>query len=1432
MFQDFDFNSQSNNQCMEQISELLNNLHDLDVKIWADGNTLRYNAPPEILTPALLDRLRSSKTAILKFLHKSQLPPILPVNRDRDLPLSFAQQRLWFLEQLDPNRATYCIATGYRLTGALDVTALEQSLDELVRRHEILRTTFPDVNGLPSQFISPATVLILPSIDLSELSSSQREAEALHQAQQEAQRPFDLAQGPLFRAKLLRLTAQEHILLLNMHHIISDGWSFDVSFRELTTLYQAFANHWPTQLPQLPIQYADFALWQREWIQAEFIQSQLDYWKQQFSQELAVLQIPTDRPRPRIKTYQGSYQSLEISSDLTTALKALSQQEGVTLFMTLLAAFQTLLFRYCAQTDIIVGSPISGRNQAEINGLIGFFVNTLVLRTDLSGNPSFRELLSRVREVALGAYAHQDLPFEHLLEELQPNRDLSRTPLFDVMFVLQKASSTELKLPGLALMPLEVDNGTAKFDLTLELQESGTSIKGRFEYNTDLFDAGTIARMIDCFQTLLASIVRDPQQLLSSLSLLSASQQHQLLVEWNDTKTEYPDDKCIHQLFEEQVERSPNAVAIVFEGRELTYQQLNHRANQLAHHLQTLGIKPEVLVGICVERSLEMVVGLLAILKAGGAYVPLNPADPNERLTFMLEDTQVPVILTQQTLVDCLPAHQAHVICLDTYWQTQSSQSEKNLTHTTTADNLAYIIYTSGSTGKPKGCCTIHRGVVRLVKGIDYARINSAETFLQLAPVSFDASTFEIWGSLLHGARLIIFPSHSPSLTELGQAIRRDRITTLWLTAGLFHLMVDEGMENLKSLRQLLVGGDVLSVTHVQKFLQELEDCQLIDGYGPTENTTFTCCYHIAKSNQLSHSVPIGRPIANTQVYILDTQLNPVPIGVPGELYIGGDGLARGYLNSAELTAAKFIPNPFQQSKQAQADRPTNLATLYKTGDLACYLPDSNIKFLGRIDNQVKIRGFRIELGEIETVLLQHLQVKEVLVIAREDPPGNKRLIAYVVCKQEQVIASDDLRCFLMEKLPDYMVPSVFVCLDALPLNSNGKVDRRALPAPDSSSIGKNLKATFVAPRDELEVKLTKIWAEVLGIQEIGIQHNFFDLGGHSLLAVKLLNQIERNFQIDKLLPLAAVFQAPTIEQLAALIRQEGWEACWRSLVPLQPIGAKPPLFLVHACNGEISIYRLLALHLGLDRPVYGLQAQGLDGKQLPDDRVEAMATHYIKEIQSIQPTGPYFLGGKQVGALVAFEIAQQLVSQGQQVELVVSLGFDFNLRKPQIRRFHKEWIARQLTLISQLGPNYILDRITEIGHWQITILKQILTKFSALINGNLSPHNNQLVAAAISQAVANYVPQTYSGRVAIFKPMESYQGYNDGCQELDRLDLIACHELFAGGFELHYVPGTEAVTYTAYKEPYVSTLAEKLKICLAGNHSLPETISLNSFDI
>ncbi len=1044
---------------------------------------------------------------------------------DESAPLSFAQERLWFLDQFTAHNALYNISLAVRYRGKLDVDALKRSLYGIIQRHEALRTTFITIDGQPRQRISPTWSISLPLVSLEMLAEVECKKEAQRLMDEEAQKPFDLARGPLVRTTLLRLGEMQHILLLTMHHIISDGWSLRIFFRELAVFYEAYTSGKPLSLAALPIQYADYSVWQRQHLQGEPLQAQLAFWQRHLTDAPPLLELPTDHPRPNKQSFRGTKHDFVIPASLLEALQTLSRQEGVSLFMMLQAAFLTLLYRYTGQEDLLVGTPVDGRTRPEIEGLIGFFVNTLVLRSDLSSNPTFRQLLKRVRQVTLDAYAHQNVPFERLVEVIQPQRKMSYSPLIQVMFAPQIDPLEHLQLPGLISHLEEVHSGVAKFDLTLELTtRQGEGIIGTIEYAIDLFDAATIVRMAVHWQKLLEGIVTSPDQPISSLILLTEAERYQLLLEWNDVRTDYPHDSCVHYLFEAQVERTPEAIAVIFEDKYLTYRKLNQRANQLARYLQTLGVGLEVRVGICAERSLEMVVGLLGILKAGGIYVPLDPAFPKERLAFMLHDSGASVLLTHERLRANFPDDQTKVLYLDADWQAIAHMNEENLGSAATSGDLAYVMYTSGSTGEPKGVAVPHQAINRLVLNTNYIDLRETDKVAQVSNASFDAATFEIWGALLHGAQLIMITKEvALSPLDFAARLRDSEITVLFLTTALFNQLACEVPWAFASLRFLLFGGEAVEPKWVKEVLQKGVPEHLLHVYGPTENTTFTTWHPVKHISEEATTIPIGRPIANTQVYILDNQQQPVPIGVPGELYIGGDGLARGYLNRPSLTNEYFVPHPF-------SDQPGT--RLYRTGDLGRYLPDGSIEFIGRIDHQVKIRGFRIELGEVEAALRRHPAVREVVVMDREETLGWKYLAAYLVVDQQAAPSVNQLRSHIQQQLPDYMVPSAFVFLNTLPLTLNGKVDRRLLPTPDRIRL--KIEEPLVAPRTPIEKVLTEIWTRILNVEQVGIYDNFFELGGHSLMATQVVSRIRDAFDIN--VPLNAFFQFPTVTDLTVAI--------------------------------------------------------------------------------------------------------------------------------------------------------------------------------------------------------------------------------------------------------------------------------------------------------
>jgi amino acid adenylation domain-containing protein/non-ribosomal peptide synthase protein (TIGR01720 family) len=1119
--------------------ELLSQLLKLNIKLWLDGERLRYSAPQGVMNPELQAELAKHKAEIIVLLQGStnlgdlDSPLTVPAERPEQIPLSFAQQRLWFIDQLEPGNAAYNMFNAVRLRGALDVAALERGFNQVVQRHESLRTTFAAKDGQPFQVIAPSLEISLPVVDITTLSGAEQETEVQRLAREEAQRPFDLSKGPLVRCSLLRLsdnpaTGASHVLLLTMHHIVSDGWSMGVLFRETILLAQAYAAGQDDPLPALPLQYADFAVWQREWLQGEVLERQISYWKKQLADAPAALELPTDHPRPALQTYRGARIQVALSRELSDALQELSRQEDVTLFMTLLAAFQVLLSRYSRQTDIVVGSPVANRSRAELEGLIGCFVNDLVLRTDLSDNPSFREALKRAREACLGAYDHQDVPFEKLVDELRVARDLSRNPLFQVMFILQNAPMILPDLSGLSVEALDIEPDTAQFDLRLSLQETPAGITGILEYNTDLFERQTIVRMFEHFQQLLLGVVANPGQRLSDLPLLTESEQQQILVKWNATQAAYPQDKCIHELFEAQVKKTPDSVALVFDpntpgagDRHLTYRELNQRANQLAHYLRSQGMGPDELVGICVERSLEMVVGLLGVLKAGGAYVPLDPTFPKERLAFMLADSRLPVLLTQERLVADLPEHQARVIRLDADWPDIAKEKTSNPALVGNRDQLAYVIYTSGSTGRPKGVQVVQGALVNFLTSMRREpAITPEDRLLSVTTLSFDIAGLELYLPLIVGAQVeVISREMAADGFRLSERLKSSGATVMQATPATWRLLLDAGWDETGQVKALC-GGETLAPELAGALLPRATS--LWNLYGPTETTIWST---LARMESAGGIAPIGRPIANTQVYVLDEHLNPTPVGVPGELYIGGDGLARGYLNRPDLTAEKFVPNPFVAGG----------CRLYKTGDLARWQPSGNLEYLGRIDFQVKVHGFRIELGEIESALSQHPDVRQTVVVACEDHPGDKRLVAYIVPRASAELPVGELRSALKTRLPDYMLPNAFVFLDQLPLTPNGKIDRKALPSPEP---GAGLATAYVAPRSELEQIISQVWAETLQVEKVGVNDNFFELGGHSLLVTRIHSHLRERLKRD--LKMVTLFQYPTVSALAGYLSVTG----------------------------------------------------------------------------------------------------------------------------------------------------------------------------------------------------------------------------------------------------------------------------------------------------
>ena len=1115
---------------------------------------------------------------------------LIPRDGDTGLPvepplLSFPQQRLWFLEQLDPGNLAWNIPLFVKISGRLDVTALELGLNEIVKRHESLRTTFDSVDGLPTQVINPELNIHLQVTDVSNLAHNGRSPEEFDIEVQkicrsEVQIPFDLVRGPLVRGALLQLDDEEHIFILTLHHIIADGWSLGIVVGELSSLYQVFSTVYdqledtsdqedegqrssPSQmlLANLPIQYADFSVWQRNWLSGEILEEQLEYWREKLAHMPAVLDLPADRPRPALKTSNGASKNFLLPTRISEKVLELCRKEGVTTYMFLLAAFKTLLYRYSGQEDINIGTAIANRTREEVEGLIGFFVNTLVMRGDLSGNPSFREFLARTREVALGAYAHQDLPFEMLVEEFQPERNLSYTPLFQVGFDYQDAPVETLHLPGLSFSAVQMDSGTTPYDLLLSITHSQSEdneehyLSGSLEYNTDLYDATTVERILGHYQTLLDAIIDDMDQSISTLPILTEVERQAILVEWNATEIDFPIDQCIQQRFEYQVEKQPEAIAVVFESQTLTYDELNRKSNQLAHYLRNKGIRPDRLVGISTDRSPDMIIGILGVLKAGGAYLPLDPTYPQERLAFMVEDSQIPLLLTHSKLKEYLPPGPI-VICLDDDWTKINQGSEENPDLVTTPENLAYLIYTSGSTGKPKGAMLQHQGLCNLAEAQRIAfDIGSEKRVLQFSPFSFDASVWETFMALANGGTLCLARQEKLSSgLELAKLFKDQEITTVTLPPSMLGVIPEDLISSaaLPALQTVIAAGEECTQEIVSHWAPGRD---FFNAYGPTE-TTVCASMKLCDEGDLADP-SIGRPIANTKLYILDQHFQPVPVGVPGELLVGGISLARGYLNRPEMTADKFIPDPFD-GKSSWTIFEDELPRLYRTGDLVRYRPNGDIEFLGRIDHQVKVRGHRIELGENETALRSfsrsdYFPLQDAVVIVREDVPGDKRLVAYVVVDDDGVSELEAptpsvLRQFLREILPEYMLPSAFVFREALLLTPAGKVDRITLAKLPAPEIGRqDLTIEYVAPRTPTEEELASICVALLGIQQkgdqspIGVHDNFFELGGHSLLATQFISRVREAFQVE--LPLRTLFEHPTVAELAIemeILKQQG----------------------------------------------------------------------------------------------------------------------------------------------------------------------------------------------------------------------------------------------------------------------------------------------------
>lgn len=1352
------------------VDSLLLDLSSRGVKISVEGEQLRLRAPKGVLTPDLQELLSEHKAEILRLLSGDGVAATLErVSRDQPLQLSFMQERIWFLAQMYPRAVAYNLPNAYRLRGRLDPQALVASLEALVERHEVLRTTFSSVDGMAVQRVAPELPLELEHLDLSSEPYPQKHADRL--AREDANHAFDLEHGPLFKCRLLRLGSDEHLLLWTIHHIVADGWSSVIYLRELKALYEAYASGKEAALADLPFQYADFAAWERRVQHGERLEPQLAYWREKLTAPLPVLELPTDHPRPAVVQYRGDYRAFKVRGSLTRGLKRVAAAHGGTLFMTLLAAYKVLLQRYSQQDDICVGSPIARRSQPEFESIFGCFINSLPLRTDLSEDPPFHELLRRVSDTCSGAFRHQDVPFEQILEATEAPRDTSHTPLFQVMFILHVQDTRKITAIGdVELTPVEYHTKGSKFDLTLELKETAEGLEGFFEYSTDLYDASTIERMAEHFQVLLAGIVANPQSRLSELPLLTVAERTQQLSEWNATVRDFPLVEGVQQLFEAQARQTPDAVAVSCSGTHLSYQSLDQRANRIARRLRALGLADAARVGLCLERSVDMLAALLGVLKAGAAYVPLDPSFPADRLQFMVDDAGIGLLLTQASLRDLLPADRGATLYLDGDAAAIDGESADPLTPSTDPERLAYVIYTSGSTGRPKGVQIPHRALTNLLCSMaETPGIGSDDTLLAVTTLSFDIAGLELYLPLLVGARVVIASrEEAADGTRLAALLADCGASVMQATPSTWRLLLESGWRGRAGLKALS-GGEALPRDLAEQLLGA--GLELWNMYGPTETTIWSAVEPVVSGEA---AVPIGRPIANTSLYVLGEGMSLLPRGALGELYIGGYGLARGYLNRRELTAERFVANPFLQGER-----------LYRTGDRARYLPDGRLEVLGRTDYQVKVRGYRIELGEIEAVLLRHPRIQDAVVTVREDVAGDKRIVGYVIDADGESAPVAELRAHLKQSLPDYMLPSAFVRMQSFPLTLNNKVDRRALPAPDGSAVP---AVIYEAPRDELDGQLAAIWARVLGVERVGITDDFFELGGHSLLAVRLVADMEREAGLK--LPLAFVFQGRNIAAIRRLATGEGSSGETGPCIALRASGHAPPFF----AGGSHPAYQTVVDHLDADQPVYRMDVYALQSRRMeeglkPLRSVAAIAAEFVRGIQRIQPRGPYHLGGGCEGGIVAFEVARQLQALGEDVASLVIWGVE----APKL--FRRAGAVDSLKLLAWEVLNRIRNRSpSELRMRDLALLAR-----------------HQYLEYLIFSAVSRHRPDSpFRGRITLARHyIPGFPGIEEDC--------MGWSELATEGVEVHTLPGRHEDYLLLHAREFAGFLAAQLAPTLAA---------------
>ncbi len=1332
------------------------------------------------------------------------IPPPIQRQYQNQAPLSASQESIWFLHQLAPDSAAYNVIYLFRMLGGVDRYILERSLNELIRRHEILRTIYlTDKEGKPIQVIQPYDLFKVSYLDFSSLRTDEKEQVIRAYAIEHGSEPFDLENGPVARFALLHVGSEEDYLFFTIHHIAFDDWSRHVFIQDLVQVYTAYQSREESNLPPLPIQYTDYALWQREWISGETRTALIQHWKSIFCGELPVLTLPTDHPRQVQKTDHGSRYHFDLSPSLSARIKEFCRNERLTPSHLLMAVYALFLMRYAGQEDIIIGCPFANRPRSEQGGLIGYFVNTLPIRLNLEGNPGVRDLLKQVRSVMLDASTWKALPFETMVAELAPRRDLSRTPIYQVMINILNVPKRQTSIPGTEIDLFFREQKLGDYDISFEFSETDDLFKASLLYNSDLFDKSTILRMISHYQNILDEILTKPDHSISELEMLLPEELHQIVVGWNGTKVDVP-QVCIHDLITIQANKNPDWPAVVCNGNSLSYGDLEMKANQLAHYLRANGVGTGSLVGIYLQRTESIIVSQLAILKAGGAYVPLDLTFPLERITYMVNDSDPVVIITSSNLSNKLP-NRVRKICIDTESVSINACESSRPLVITSNDSLAYVMYTSGSTGRPKGAMNVHKGIVNyMTHMINQFHFGPSDRVVQFTPLSFDSSVWNVLGTLAYGGMVFFMDDDQMRDPDyIYKAIIDHQATYINLVPTMLRAICESALAHepkINRLRLISSGGDVLREADVELAHRVFgEDLKINNQYGPTECSISAIHYLIpdALPNGLQ-GVPIGKPISNVHIYILDTYLHPVPQGVKGELFIGGIGVGRGYWNRSDLTAERFLPDPLYPESR-----------MYRTGDIVRQLPDGTLCFLGRSDNQVKIRSYRVELSEIEATVKEFPGVTDAVVVLSRRA-GTDILVAYIsVTQGYSQQKEENLNAYLADQLPFYMLPSLIIQMDALPLTLSGKIDRLALPVPDQSDLTK--KEGYTRPSDNLEQQLVQIWEKLLNIQPIGINDNFFELGGHSLLAVQLFSQIEN--RLGKQLPLATLFQSPTISGLAAIIREKNQIKTSSSIVPIKPEGHKPPFFMVHGIGGNVLNYQGISNYLDPDQPFYGLQSKGLDGKSTPLYTVEDMATHYINEICALYPEGPYMIGGHSFGGWIAVEMAKQLYQKGCAPSLVIVLdtgpdSLDYLKWSERILFFVKDRVKRASDIVRDIIISSQNERKKYIEKMLMRRKRRRDIRKWAAHPPDLQTDDLQKIIHYIRQAnhaaAYKYSQKKFPGKVTLFRSQQQSVGRYD-------TEYLGWQH-FSEAVDVVVIPGSHM---TLLEEPNVQVLASKLQYCI-----------------